>query len=120
MKDGKCPPALAGYLLSMENNPSLNYGAWGINRLSVNGVLRPYFLLDKYSDNLADSINGRRAALGLESLEEFKTKCQYWLDHPDTAFVLSCRMNVNIWEMEEAMAEDFEEFSIKLEPRTEK
>lgn len=28
--------------------------------------------------------------------------------------------NVNIWEMEEAMANDFEGFSIKLEPRTKK
>lgn len=119
-KAGQCPPALAGFLLSMENNPSLNYGAWGVNRLRVNGVLRPHFLLDKHTDDLTKTINERRAAIGLESLEEFREKCQYWLDHPDKPFVLSCHMNVNIWEMEEAMANDFEGFSIKLEPRTKK
>lgn len=119
-KSGKCSPAMAGYLLALENNPSLNYGAWGINRLSVNGVLKPYFLLDKHPQDKVKEIDQKRASIGLESLEEFQAKCQYWLDHPDTPFVLSCQMNVNIWDMDETMAADFGSFYQKLEPSNKK
>lgn len=115
-KGGKCSPAIAGYLLSLENNPSLNYGAWGINRLNVNGVLKPYFLLDKHPEEKLKEIDQKRASIGLESLAEFQAKCQYWLDHPNTPFVLSCQTNVNIWHIDEASVAGFESYSLKLEP----
>ncbi|MFN0216710.1 MAG: hypothetical protein ACKVT2_20830 [Saprospiraceae bacterium] len=119
-KEGKCSANHAGFLLTMQNDKSLNYGAMGINQLSVNGQLRPYFLLDKFSDDQLDGINQKRASIGLESLDDFRMKCQYRLDHPNTLFKLSSHQNLNIWDMDEVMAKDFEPYFDKITPTFQK
>jgi hypothetical protein len=113
---GKCSPGHAGFLLSLQNDPSLNYCAWGINQVSVNGAIRPYYLLDKIPDNQWDKINALRAEIGLESLDDFRIKCQFRLDNPNTPFTLSGHQNLNIWDMDEEMAKDFETDFVKLLP----
>jgi hypothetical protein len=115
-KEGKCSPAHAGFLLSLQNDPSLRYSAWGINQVSVNGVLRPYFLLDKIPDNQLNKINQLRSEIGMELLNDFRIKCQYLLDNPNTPFRLNGHQNRNIWELDEAMAKDFEQDFEKLTP----
>ena len=114
--EGKCSAAHAGYLLSVQNDPSLRYGAWGINRIKVNGVIYPNFLLDKIPDNQLISINRLRAGIGLESLDQYRMKCQFLLDNPDTPFKLNGIQNMNIWELDEEMVQIFEGDCVKLTP----
>lgn len=115
-KEGKCSPAHAGFLLSLQNDPSLRYYAWGINQVSENGVLQPYFLLDKIPDDQLNGINQLRAEIGLESMDDFRMKCQFWLDNPNTPFKLNGYANRNIWELDEEMAKVFESGYVKLTP----
>lgn len=106
-REGKCSPTRAGFLLSLQNDPSLHYNAWGINQVSVNGVVRPYFLLDKFPEDQLGEINRVRSEIGLESMDDFRMKCQFWLDNPKTPFKLSGFDNRNVWEMDEEMAKFF-------------
>ena len=117
---GKCSPAHAGYLLSMQNDRLYNYNAFGILQLSVNGVIRPYYLLDKIPVEKLSEINIKRASIGLESVDEFRKKCQFRLDNPNTPFKLSSHQNLNIWEMDEMMANDFEPDFDKVVPTLQK
>lgn len=106
-KEGKYSPSRAGFLLSMQNDPSLQYNAWGINQVSVNGVVLPYFLLDKFQASKLGVINRLRTEIGLESMDDFRVKCQFWLDNPNTPFRLSGFENRNIWELDEESAKYF-------------
>jgi hypothetical protein len=106
-KEGKCSPTRAGFWLSMQNDPSLQYNAWGINQVSVNGEVLPYFLLDKFQASKLGVINRLRAEIGLESMDDFRVKCQFWLDNPNTPFRLSGFENRNIWELDEESAKYF-------------
>ncbi len=115
-RDGKCSPSHAGYLLSLQNDKSLNYYAMGINQISIGRKIQPYFLLDKISEDQRASIDQKRASIGLESLDDFRMKCQFRLDNPNTAFKLSSHQSRNVWDMDEVMAQDFEQSFDKLMP----
>lgn len=115
-REGKCSPSHAGYLLSTQNDPLLNYNAMGLNQTSVKGVRRPYLLLDKISEEQRAEIDQKRKSIGLESLDEFRMKCQFRLDNPQTPFKLSSHQNLNIWDMDEAMEQDFVPYFDKIMP----
>lgn len=115
-KEGKCSPAHAGFLLSMQNDPSLRYYAWGIHQVSVGGEVYPYYLLERYPPKQLNAINELRAGIGLESMDDYRMKCQFRLDYPNTPFRLSGYENRNVWEMDEEMAKIFVQDFEKLTP----
>lgn len=115
-KAGQCSPQAAGNFLSTQNDRALNYCAWGFHQVSVNGETRPYILIDKVLDSERPEIDALRAEIGLESMDDFRMKCQFMLDNPQSPYRLSCHQNRNMWELEEAMAKDFELDFDKITP----
>jgi hypothetical protein len=115
-KFGQCDPTQAGFLLSLENDKALNYNAWGIHQSMVDGKKRDYYLLDKVADDQIAAVNALRAGIGMESLDDFRIKCQFRLDHPNTPFKLTSHRSINVWDFDEAMANDFEPLFEKIAP----
>lgn len=115
-RTGQCDPTHAGYLLSLQNDKNLKYNAWGIHQTIVDGKKRDFYLLDKVSDDQIPSVNTLRAGIGMESLDDFRMKCQFRLDNPNTPFKLTSHRGINVWAFDENMAKDFEPYFDKIAP----
>lgn len=115
-KAGQCDPTHAGFLLSLQNDKELNYNAWGIHQMMVDGVKRDYYLLDKVTADQIPSVNALRAGIGMEFLDDFRIKCQFRLDNPNTPFKLTSHRGINVWAFDENTAKDFEPYFDKIAP----